>query len=83
MPNTKFRAGGKTYKHNIPNEKIFGGKRYYLSFAGSKRDCEAIAKEYKNRKGTGFFRIVKTPRGYEDANKKPYGFYLRLPNWKD
>ena len=79
MPNPKFRAGGITYKHNIPNEKVFDGKRFYLATSGSKKFCEISAE--KNRKAGHLARVVKTPKGYEDAKKHPYGLYLRLRHW--
>lgn len=79
MPNPTFKAGGKVYKHNIPNEKVFGGKRFYLATSGSKKFCEKIAKLEKSK--GNFVRIIKTPNGYEDAKKHPYGLYLRLRHW--
>jgi hypothetical protein len=80
MPNTKFKAGGKTYKHNIPTDRKFDGKEYYLVETGTKRICELNAK--KQRAKGNLARVVKTPKGYEDANKKPYGLYLHLGHWK-
>jgi hypothetical protein len=79
MPNTRFRAGGKTYKHNIPGEKKFNGVVYYLSTNGNKRYCETIAKKLR-AKGE-LARVVKISKGYEDANKKLYGVYMRLRKW--
>lgn len=79
MPNPKFSVEGKTYKKNIPNERIFDNKRYYLVYSGKKKDVEFYFK--KNKSAGHLVRIIKTPNGYEDAKKKPYSLYTRLKHW--
>jgi hypothetical protein len=84
MTNPKFRAGGKTYKHNRPTVKKFDGKDYYLTLTGKKREIEQHAKLMRERtepKGNTQVRVVKCPKGYEDSDRDPYSLYVSKKKW--
>lgn len=87
MPNTTFKAEGHIFRKNTPTVRVFDGKDYFLTFEGTKVECEKSADPLK-REGH-FIRIIKTPKGYEKPKnfihpkkKYPYGLYVRMSTWK-
>jgi hypothetical protein len=84
MPNPKFRAGGATYRHNRPTVRKFDGEEYYLTLTGRKRELNQHAKFMRERaepKGNVKVRVVKCPKGYDDARRDPYSLYVAKKKW--